>query len=175
MFENIGLAFQSVWNHKLRSFLTMLGIIIGIASIITIVSTIKGTNEQIKESLVGSGSNAVIVRLCQDDYEFDTQYSKIPDGVQTISEDTRQELLKLDNVKDVSLFLKRAYVSGLYYGDNTFSGSLVGADNSYFSVCGYSLKAGRGFAESDFTGAKKVCILDSGAYSTLFSGEDPVG
>ena len=44
MFENIQLAFQGVFGHKLRSFLTMLGIIIGIASIITIISTIKGTN-----------------------------------------------------------------------------------------------------------------------------------
>ena len=59
MLESISLAFQNVWRHKLRSFLTMLGIIIGIASIITIVSTIKGTNEQIKESLVGAGNNAV--------------------------------------------------------------------------------------------------------------------
>ena len=55
--ENIRLAFQGIWGHKMRSFLTMLGIIIGIASIITIVSTIKGTNEQIKQNLIGSGSN----------------------------------------------------------------------------------------------------------------------
>ena len=47
MFENMRLAFQGIWGHKLRSVLTMLGIIIGIAAIITIVSTIKGTNEQI--------------------------------------------------------------------------------------------------------------------------------
>ena len=45
MFENIRLAFQGIWGHKMRSVLTMLGIIIGIAAIITIVSTIKGTNE----------------------------------------------------------------------------------------------------------------------------------
>ena len=45
MGENIRLAFQGIWGHKMRSFLTMLGIIIGIAAIITIVSTIKGTNE----------------------------------------------------------------------------------------------------------------------------------
>ena len=44
MFENIRLAFQGIWSHKMRSFLTMLGIIIGIASIIAIVSTIKGTS-----------------------------------------------------------------------------------------------------------------------------------
>ena len=47
MFENIRLAFQGIWSHKMRSFLTMLGIIIGIASIIAIVSTIKGTGEPV--------------------------------------------------------------------------------------------------------------------------------
>ena len=51
MIENIRLSFQGIWAHKMRSFLTMLGIIIGIASIISIVSTIKGTNEQIKQQL----------------------------------------------------------------------------------------------------------------------------
>ena len=59
MLENIRLAFQGIWSHKMRSFLTMLGIIIGIASIIAIVSTIKGTSEQIKEDLIGSGNNTV--------------------------------------------------------------------------------------------------------------------
>ena len=53
MFENIRLAFQGIWSHKLRSALTMLGIIIGIAAIITIVSTIEGTNEQIKKNQIG--------------------------------------------------------------------------------------------------------------------------
>ena len=47
MTENIRLAFQGIWGHKLRSALTMLGIIIGIAAIITIVSTIKGTDTHI--------------------------------------------------------------------------------------------------------------------------------
>ena len=60
MFENIRLAFQGIWSHKMRSFLTMLGIIIGIASIIAIVSTIKGTSEQIKEDLIGSGPKCLI-------------------------------------------------------------------------------------------------------------------
>ena len=56
MLEDIRLAFQGIWSHKLRSALTMLGIIIGIGSIIAIVSTIKGTNEQIKKNLVGAGN-----------------------------------------------------------------------------------------------------------------------
>ena len=69
--ENIRLAFQGIWGHKMRSVLTMLGIIIGIASIITIVSTIKGTNEQIKQNLIGSGSNVVTVQLYQNSYPYD--------------------------------------------------------------------------------------------------------
>ena len=52
MIENIRLSFKGILSHKIRSFLTMLGIIIGIAAIIAIVSTIKGTNEQIKNNLI---------------------------------------------------------------------------------------------------------------------------
>ena len=63
MLENIRLSFQGIWGHKMRSVLTMLGIIIGIGSIIAIVSTIKGTNEQIKQNLVGAGNNAVEIAL----------------------------------------------------------------------------------------------------------------
>ena len=71
MSEYLRSALDGIWAHKLRSMLTMLGIIIGIASIITIVSTIKGTNEQIKESLVGAGNNAVVVQLYQDNYPYE--------------------------------------------------------------------------------------------------------
>ena len=71
MLENIRLAFQGIWSHKMRSFLTMLGIIIGIASIISIVSTIKGTSEQIKEQLIGAGNNAVDVLLYDGSAEYD--------------------------------------------------------------------------------------------------------
>ena len=81
MLEDIRLAFQGIWNHKLRSALTMLGIIIGIGSIIAIVSTIKGTNEQIKKNLVGAGNDAVNVQLYQGDWPIDLQYQSLPDGV----------------------------------------------------------------------------------------------
>ena len=85
MLENINLAFQGVWSHKLRSFLTMLGIIIGIAAIITIVSTIKGTNEQIKQNLIGAGNNVVNVMLMQDNNEMDFSYNSVPAGVSMIT------------------------------------------------------------------------------------------
>ena len=70
MLENIRLSFQGIWSHKMRSFLTMLGIIIGIAAIISIVSTIKGTNEEIKNNLIGAGDNTVLVQLEQNGFKF---------------------------------------------------------------------------------------------------------
>ncbi len=82
MFENIILSFKGILSHKVRSFLTMLGIIIGIAAIIAIVSTIKGTNEQIKKNnLIGAGNNTVKVSLYKGEWEMDLQYENVPEGV----------------------------------------------------------------------------------------------
>ena len=92
MLENIKLSFQGIWSHKMRSFLTMLGIIIGIAAIIAIVSTIQGTNEQIEKNLIGSGENKVDVQLCQGDCAMDFTYNVVPCGIPSVTEDVIKEL-----------------------------------------------------------------------------------
>lgn len=94
MIENIRLSFRGIFTHKMRSFLTMLGIIIGIASIIAIVSTIKGTNDQIEKNLIGSGNNTVKLALYQEDWEYSFD-SGIPNGVPTVSKDTLKSLKTL--------------------------------------------------------------------------------
>ncbi len=175
MLENLSLAFQGIWGHKLRSFLTMLGIIIGIASIITIVSTIKGTNEQIKENLIGSGTNAVTLRLAQDSWEYDWEWSPLPDGVSTVSEETRQALLDIDGVEAVSLFSRRRYNNEVYYQNTAFNGYLYGVDENYFDASGYRLSYGRSFLADDFSSFRKVAILDSQACTALFAGAYPIG
>ncbi|MGN1026153.1 MAG: ABC transporter permease [Faecousia sp.] len=174
MVENIRLALQGVWSHKLRSVLTMLGIIIGIAAIITIVSTIQGTNEQIKENLIGAGNNVVTVQLNQDGNPYDLSWNPIPTGVRTITEETRQELEKLRGVQRVSLYCERSYSNGNYYLNSEFNGSLRGIDENYLSVYGYRVKSGRGFTQKDFAEYRKVALVDAKAVSTLFGGEDPV-
>ena len=175
MWENLALAFQGIWSHKLRSFLTMLGIIIGIASIITIVSTIKGTNEQIKENLIGSGNNAVTVLLNQDSWEYDWEWSGLPDGVSPITEETRQRLAEIENVEEVSLFSRRRYNSQVYYENTAFNGYLCGVDEHYFAATGYVLSYGRGFLPEDFTDFRKAVILDGQACTALFAGAYPIG
>ena len=176
MFENIGLSIQGIWNHKLRSLLTMLGIIIGIASIIAIVSTIKGTNEQIKEQLIGAGNNVVTVRLCQGSETYEMQYSGIPDGVPVLTEETRAKLADIDGAVDATLYNQRSWTDGMIYrGDTGFSGVLRGVDGHYFAVNGYDVYLGRDFSQRDFDRFSKVAILDQSAAAGLFPGENPLG
>ena len=175
--ENIRLAFQGIWGHKMRSFLTMLGIIIGIASIITIVSTIKGTNEQIKQNLIGAGNNVVTVQLYQSGSEspYDMSWNPVPEGVRTMEEGTRSELEKLDGVEKVSFYRSRSNAEQVYYQNTSFSGAIYGIDRAYFSVQGYQLTQGRGFLEGDYEKCRKVAILDEKAVSSLFPEGGPIG
>ena len=175
MFESITQALQSVFAHKMRSFLTMLGIIIGIASIITIISGIKGTNEQIKENLIGAGNNVVTVQLYQNDMQYDMMYNQNPAGVSVIGEEAREALRKLDGVKDVSFYRSREYAESVYYLNTAFNGNVYGIDSSYFSVNDYSIRQGRSFTAHDFETVRKVAILDETAAKTLFGSDDPVG
>ncbi len=173
--ENIALAFRGIWNHKMRSFLTMLGIIIGIAAIITIVSTIKGANEQIKANLVGAGNNVVTVQLYQDDWVMDLSYQSLPQGVSCIDEETRLELLRLDGVEAASVYTCRNYAEGVYYRNTAFTGTVYGIDEYYFGINGYHLSYGRGFVDDDYAKCRKVAILDAKAVGNLFEGADPIG
>ena len=175
MRENIGLAFQGIWGHKMRSVLTMLGIIIGIASIITIVSTIQGTNEQIKENLIGAGNNVVTVEPYQNGQQMDFSWNSVPQGIRQITEDTRQELEKISGVEKVSLYYSRSYSQTLFYQNTQFNGKLYGIDENYLSVYGYQVKSGRGFTQGDFDNCRKVALVDTTAATSLFGGLDPVG
>lgn len=176
MLENIRLSFQGIWSHKMRSFLTMLGIIIGIAAIIAIVSTIQGTNKQIEQNLIGSGSNNVKVQLYNGDWTFDFSYESVPDGIPTVNQNTLDQIKALPEVEDASLYLSRQDYDGVYYLNNSISGGYVnGIDENYFDTCGYVMKSGRGFTEDDYNNSRKVAILDENSAQSLFQGTDPMG
>lgn len=178
MLENIRLSFQGIWSHKMRSFLTMLGIIIGIASIISIVSTIKGTNEEIKNSLVGSGNNTVEIKLQQSGWEYSiSSQSDIPFGIPQVSDATRKEILALDSVENVTCYTERQYFSeNIFYRNTQLADVAVrGIDTSYFDTTGYVIKTGRNFIESDYKNFRKVLIIDQTVCDNAFPTENPIG
>ena len=158
----------------MRSFLTMLGIIIGIAAIIAIVSTIKGTNEQIKQNLIGAGNNVVNVKLSQDGYEVDG--GQIPYGTPVLTQEILDEVKSIENVEQASFYVSRSYADSIYYQNTTLDGASVkGIDTSYFQTTGYMVKRGRGFIPSDYEMFRKVVILDQNAATSLFQGSDVIG
>ena len=175
MLENISLSFQGIWNHKIRSLLTMLGIIIGIASIITIVSTIKGTNDQIKENLIGSGTNAVTVSLQSTSGSYISESASMTDKVKTIDSEAMAALEVQDNVEGAAAYVSRSYAEGTYYGNTAFEGYLYGVDMNYFDVAGFRIDYGRGFVDADYSGCRKVVIIDTDVMNNLFNGENPLG
>ena len=176
MFENISLSFQGIWSHKMRSFLTMLGIIIGIAAIIAIVSTIKGTNEQIKENLVGSGENTMEVALFQGEWQYEMSYNGIPQGVPLVTDEVVEQILNIPHVENVSRYLSRQDYNGVYHLNTGLSGGYVkGVDLNYFDTCNFIMKEGRGFTQNDFDSYRKVAVLDEDSANALFLGEEAVG
>ena len=177
MLENVRLAFQGIWSHKMRSFLTMLGIIIGIAAIISIVSTIQGTNNALRDQLVGSGNNTVKVNLSSggSDYSIYDEAS-IPYGIPTVSSATVRKILALDNVENVTCYNSRFVSEGVYYQNQPLTEFYIyGIDDRYFDTVGYKLKSGRNFHKEDSADFRKVVILDQTAANNLFQEENPLG
>ena len=137
MLENIRLAFRGIWSHKMRSFLTMLGIIIGIASIISIASTIQGTNEQIKQNLIGAGNNNVDVRLYQGESEY-WMDNGLPDNISVISDEQKEKIRSLEGVESATFYNRRGYADGITYRNTSLdSGSVYGVDAEFLKTKGY--------------------------------------
>ncbi|MBR0413686.1 MAG: ABC transporter permease [Clostridia bacterium] len=174
--EDFKLALRGIWSHKLRSILTMLGIIIGIASIIAIVSTINGTNEQIKKNLIGDGSNAVTVSLFNQDYEMDFAVQSAPNGVKYISDDLLKKIEKLDEVDIACTYHNRNAYSNIYYKNTSLAGgTLIGSDMKYLDVNNYEIAKGRGFSDADVASCKKVAIIDEQTAQNIFPNAVAIG
>ncbi len=178
MFENIRLSLQGILSHKIRSFLTMLGIIIGIAAIIAIVSIIAGTNEQIKNNLIGAGNNTVDIKLVQGDWDAEfNRWNPVPDNIHVTSEKQRERIEALDEVESCTLYRRTSDTDSLYYLNTRIdSASVYGVDEKFFDTLGYVVTDGIGFSENQYHDFSKVALIDTVLARGIFTdGENPVG
>ncbi len=176
MIENVRLSLQGIVSHKIRSFLTMLGIIIGIAAIIAIVSTIEGTNEQIKNNLIGAGNNTVKISLMEGDSETDFSWTPVPDNIRVISEESKKRIVDLSEVESCTLYRQRDTLDNLFYLNKKIESSIIyGIDEDYFSTMGYEIAEGIGFSDKQYNDFSKVAIIDTSMQRGLFEGENPIG
>ena len=176
MFENIRLSLQGILSHKIRSLLTMLGIIIGIAAIIAIVSTIEGTKEQIKENLIGAGNNTVTVSLYQGEWDVDFSWETPPDNIRVVTPEQKERINALDEVKSCTLLRTRSSIQNLFYLNKMIeSAALVGIDEDALSTMGYDVVEGMAFTEEQYHDYSKVALVDMNLARTLFEGESAIG
>ena len=175
MLEYIRLALIGIKTHKMRSFLTMLGVIIGIASIIGIVSIVQGTNAKLEKSLIGSGNNVVTVALQQDNNEVDM--SSVPSGIPLVSDEVMERIEKLRGVISASAYRQRqAYSASIYRGScGLTAGKLLGISDNFFDTLQYQVVKGRDFSAEEMQKGKKVAIIDMNSAQTLFGSDDPIG
>ncbi|RKL63732.1 ABC transporter permease [Thermoanaerobacteraceae bacterium SP2] len=159
--QTIKIAFRSILDNKLRSFLTMLGIIIGVTSVIALVSIGQGTTSKVTEQIQSMGSNLLTVNIMGRgtnttlNYEQAMEFSSSPyiSGVAPIIS---------DNVT-------------VKHGNKNSQVQLQGTNADLLTVRNYGVSSGRFFVPTDVTTRQKVAVLGSEIAGDLFGFVDPIG
>ena len=166
------IAVKALMNNKLRGFLTMLGIIIGVGSVITMLAIGQGSKKSIQSEISSMGSNMIMISPGGDRRG----------GVRMSGGD-----MKTLTVADLESIIAQAnyvtYVSPVVtasgqavYGANNTPTSLYGVTMDYLEIRSYAIGEGEGFTEQDIRSAAKVCIIGKTTAETLFGeGVNPIG
>ena len=172
LFNLFKIALKALSNNKLRCFLTMLGIIIGVGSVITMLAIGQGSKESIKANIAEMGSNMIMIMPGTD----------MRGGVRQSSDDMQ----KLKPADYESLREGLTYVKGLspevssqgqfISGNNNYPSKVSGVAIDYLDIRKLTVEQGNMFTERDIQGAAKVCIIGKTVADELFpNGESPIG
>lgn len=166
------IALKALNNNKLRCFLTMLGIIIGVASVITMLAIGQGSKNSIKAQISEMGSNMIMI------HPGNMQRG----GVRQSSDDMQTlEVADYEAIRD-----QAAYISAIspqvnsggqfINGNNNYPSTIYGVTPDYLDIRKVKVKDGEMFTEQDIKSAAKVCLLGKTVIDNLFpNGEDPIG
>lgn len=168
MREALLMALRALNAHRLRSFLTMLGIIIGIASVVSVVALGQGSQEKVLENIASIGTNTISIRA-------GTGFGdRRADAIKTLVASDADALAAESFAASVSPEVSTT--ANATRGSVTTSVSVRGVGTSYFDVGGYSLAAGQLLDAGMVRRADQVAVLDSDAASTFFpDGSSPIG
>ncbi len=163
-------AWVSMKATLLRTFLTMLGIIIGVASVVLMLAVGMGAESDVKKSISSIGSNIVIVLS-----------GKIVSGAVRLATGSAQTLT-VDDAKSIAEFSEVDMVSPaiqetaqVVYGSNNWSTLVIGSTPEILPVREWSMQLGSGFTEQDMHSASRVALIGKTVKENLFGDEDPIG
>ncbi|WP_169752363.1 MacB family efflux pump subunit [Campylobacter mucosalis] len=167
LIESFKMSVSAIFSHKLRSMLTMLGIIIGIAAVISVVALGKGSQEQILSSISKIGTNTIDILPGKG---FGDMRSN---RVRTLSISDAKFLEKQPFLDSVT---PNTSSSGtLTYKNLSFSASLRGGSSSTLDVNGLKVESGRVFDDDEIKDSASVVLIDANTKKTLFKNENPIG
>lgn len=165
------IALRALNNNKLRAFLTMLGIIIGVASVITMLAIGQGSKKSIQAQIAEMGSNMIMIHPGADTRGGVRQD---PSAMQTLKMADYEALR--DETRFLSAISPSVSSSGqLIAGNNNYPSSVSGVGTEYLEIRQLSIENGEMFDESDIQTSAKVCVIGKTIADNLFPGEDPVG
>lgn len=167
------IAMRAIAANKLRSFLTMLGIIIGVASVIAMMAIGQGSKKSIQANIAEMGSNMIMIRPGQD---------KGPGGAQQDASDMQTLKLKdyealKEQAKYLSAISPSVNSSGQFInGNNNIPSTIYGISPDYMQIRQQKVKDGEMFTDEEVRSSAKVCVIGKTVADNLFTnGEDPVG
>jgi putative ABC transport system permease protein len=172
IFNLLKIALKALANNKMRCFLTMLGIIIGVASVITMLAIGQGSKNSIKSQISEMGSNMIMIHPGADQRGGVRQSA---DDMQTL-EIADYEALR-DRTTYVAAVSPNVQSSGqLINGNNNYPSTIYGITADYMEIRKLKVEEGEIFSDHDIKSAAKVCLLGTTVVTNLFpNGENPIG
>ncbi len=166
------IALRALANNKLRAFLTMLGIIIGVASVITMLAIGQGSKKSIQAQIAEMGSNMIMIHPGGD---MRGGVRRDPSEMQTLKL-TDYEALR-DETNFLAAISPNVSSSGqLIAGNNNYPSSVSGVGLDYLEIRQFSVEEGEMFTETDIRTSAKVCVIGKTIADNLFpDGQDPLG
>ena len=167
----VRIAFSALRINKMRSALTMLGIIIGVAAVIAMVAVGSGAQARIEDQIASIGSNLIIVlsgSITSSGIRMGTG------NAQTLTEDDARAIARECDAAALAAPAVRAGAQTVY-GDNNWGTQILGTTPDYLPIRDLSMQEGQEFTDVDVEGATRVALLGKTVVDNLFYGEDPVG
>ena len=162
---------KAVANNKMRSFLSMLGIIIGVAAVIIMMAIGQGSKESIRQELSTMGTNLLTIRPGAD---MRGGVRQDPSAMQTLKMADYERIMR--EKKFVSKVSPEVTASGqAIYGNNNTTTSMYGESTEYLDIKQWSVEKGDCFTDEDIKKAAKVCVVGTTIVKELFNGHDPIG
>ncbi|PFA82638.1 ABC transporter permease [Bacillus cereus] len=169
LLDSIKIALSSILTHKLRSALTMLGIIIGVGSIITIVAIGQGGEATLKSQFVGTGNNTISIQFREDlndPYNLSLKQSLLTD----------EDIYELRKIQEISHIIKtNSNMELLDVNDKKETVSITGLDSEYFKVNKVKVLKGRSLNDKDIQYGNNVVMISRGLKEKIYPEENAIG